>query len=103
MKSPAGVGAREDTRFGGGVPELVEGGGVDWEVVYGFVARLVAGPGVVIGEGYHGEDGGLVRFCERVALSWEGCQRRAGSGVKWWMRYGKSGRCFQRGSQCVLL
>ncbi len=62
MKSPPGVSAREDARFGGGVPELGESGWVDGEVVYGFVARLVAGPGVVVGKGYHGEDGGLVGF-----------------------------------------
>ena len=53
--------AREVAGFGGRVEDLLAGGLVDGQVVYGLVGL---GPlGGVGGLGEHGEDGALVGFC----------------------------------------
>lgn len=64
----AGVGAGEVSGFGGWVEDLGERGGVDGEVVDGFVAGDAGGGGGVGGCRHHGEDGGLVGTGEFVAL-----------------------------------
>jgi len=54
--------------FGGWVEDLGKRGRVNGEIVDGFVAGDASGGGIVGGCGHHGEDGGLVRAGEFVAL-----------------------------------
>lgn len=67
VEDAPGVGAREVAGLGDGVEGLAEGGGVDGEVVDGFM--LGGGDvGVVGREGEHGLDGAGVGGCETFAL-----------------------------------
>lgn len=67
VEDAPGVGAREVAGFGDGVEGLAEGGGVDGEVVDGFV--LAGGDvGMVGREGEHRLHGASVGGCEASAL-----------------------------------
>lgn len=67
VEDAPGVGAREVAGFGDGVEGLAESGGVDGEVVDGFV--LGGGDvGMVGREGEHGLHGAGVGGCEAFAL-----------------------------------
>lgn len=67
VEDAPGVGAREVAGLGDGVEGLAEGGGVDREVVDGFV--LGGGDvGVVVREGEHGLHRAGVGGCEAFAL-----------------------------------